>query len=190
MRMKISAALFTLLWALATSAPAHELQGSRATLVLRDQLHLTLTLLIDYPKVLHQVLAPQMALQEFLLMYSSMKQPEFQVQLIAAQRKLQEGTSLGLGNGKKASLTQWGWPDAASVQKLLQQRVMQAVVAPKDHVHAVPTEIRTEARSSQASDFKSVTLQLPTALQQVLVVSYQPKQVWLQPQSPAPLIRF
>ena len=190
MRMKFSATLFALLWALATSAPAHELQGSRATLVLRDQLHLTLTLLVDYPKVLHQVLAPHMTLQEFLLMHTSMKPPEFQAQLISAQRKLEEGTSLGLGNGKKTSFTQWVWPDAASVQKLLQQRVMQSVVAPKDHVHAPPTEIRTEARSSQASDFKSVTLQLPTALQQVLVVSYQPKQVWLQPQSPTLLIRF
>ena len=190
MRIKFSATLLALLCALASSAPAHELQGSRATLVLRDQLHLTLTLLVDYPKVLHQVLAPQMTLQEFLLMYSAMKQPEFQAQLSSAQRKLQEGTSLGLGNGKKASFTQWVWPDVASVQKLLQQRVMQSVVAPKDHVHAAPTEIRTEARSSQANDFKSVTLQLPTALQQVLLVSYQPRQVWLRPQSPALLIRF
>ena len=188
--MKFSVAWITLIWVLTTSAPAQELKDNRATLVLRDGQHLSLTLFVDYPKVLHQVLAPQNTLQEFLLMYSTMKQPEFQAQLILAQRKLQEGTRLGLGHGKKASFTQWVWPDAASVQKLLQQRVMQAVVAPKDHVHAVPTEIRTEARSSQASDFKSVTLQLPTALQQVLVVSYQPKQVWLQPQSPAPLIRF
>lgn len=188
--MRFSATFLPLLWALSTSAPAHELQDSRATLVLRDRQPLTLTLFVDYPKVLHLALAPQSTTQEFLLMYSAMKQQEFQAQLLAAQRKLQDGTSLVMGSGEKASFTSWVWPDAASVQKLLQQRAMQAVVTPNDHAHTVPTEIRGEAKSSQASDFKSVTLQLPAVLQQVLVVSYQPKQLWLKPNSQSPVISF
>ena len=139
--MRFSATFFPLLWALSTSAPAHE-------------------------------------------------QQEFQAQLLAAQRKLQDGTSLVMGSGEKASFTSWVWPDAASVQKLLQQRAMQAVVTPNDHAHTVPTEIRGEAKSSQASDFKSVILQLPAVLQQILVVSYQPKQLWLKPNSQSPVISF
>jgi hypothetical protein len=188
--MKLLATFFTLLWVLATSAPAHELQDNRATLVLRDRQHMSLTLFVDYPKVLHFVLAPQSTLQEFLLVYSAMKPQEFQAQLVAAQRKLQEGTSLVMSHGKKAILMSWVWPDALIVQKLLQQRAMQTLVAPKDHAHTGLAEIRAEAKSSHVSDFKSVTLQLPAALQQVWVVSYQPKQVWLQPNSPSPVISF
>lgn len=175
---------------LAISAEAHELQDNRATLVLRDRQHLALTLLVDYPKVLHQVLAPQSTAQEFLVTHSAMKPQEFEALLLAAQRKLQSSTSIVMRSGKTAALVGWVWPDAASVQKLLQQRTMQAVVAPNEHVHAMPMEIRAEAKSSHASDFKSVSLQLPAALQHVLVVSYQPRQVWLKPNTPSPVISF
>lgn len=183
-------ASFILFWALATPVLAHELQDNRATLVLRDRQHLVLTLFVDYPKVLHQFLAPNITMQDFLLTHSAMKPQEFQAQLLTAQRKLQGGTSLGLSSGKTASLVQWTWPEASRVHKLLQQRVMQAVVAPSDHAHATPMEIRAEARASQSDDFSSVTLRLPPELQQVLLVSYQPRQVWLKPNTSPPAIRF
>lgn len=200
MRMNCSATFVALLWALTisvlnttvltTSALAHELQDNRATLVLRDRQHLALTLFVDYPKVLHQVLSPQSSLQEFVMLHSAMKPQELQAQLLVAQRKLQVDTKVVLATGKTAMLTQWVWPDMAGVQKLLQQRAMQAIVAPKDHAHMVPMEIRAEAQSSNTSDFNSVTLQLPSALQPVLLVSYQPKQVWLKPNTPSPVISF
>jgi hypothetical protein len=188
--MKIFFPAVALLWALATSAVAHELQNNRATLVLRDRQHLSLTLFVDYPKVLHQVLAPHSTVHQFMLMHSAMKPQEFQAQLLAAQHKLQGGVSITMRNGKTVALMQWIWPDAASVHKLLQQRAMQAVVAPNEHAHVVPMEIRAEATSRNTSDLKTVTLQLPAALQQVVVVSYQPQQVWLKPDTPSPVIRF
>ena len=174
----------------ATSALAHELDSNSARLVLRDRLHLSITFFVDYPGVLHQVLAPQRSVQEFVLMYAAMKPLEFKTQLIEAQRKLQSNTALTLHSGKSAMLTQWIWPEVAVVQNLLQQRAMQAVVAPGDHAHAVSTEIRAEAKSNNATDFTSVTLKLPAQFQQVLVVSYQPKQVWLKPHIPSPVISF
>jgi hypothetical protein len=188
--MKIYLPVIALLGSMAQSAAAHELQDNRATLVLRDRQHLALTLFVDYPKVLHQVLSPQSSLQEFVMLHSAMKPQELQAQLLVAQRKLQVDTKVVLGTGRTVVLTQWVWPDMAGVQKLLQQRAMQAIVAPKDHAHMVPMEIRAEAKSSNASDFRSVTLQLPAALQQVLVVSYQPKQVWLKPNATPPVISF
>jgi hypothetical protein len=69
-----------------TNAFAHELQANRASLVLRDSQHLSLTFFVDYVGVLHQVLAPQRTLQEFVLMYASMKPLELQSQLLAAQK--------------------------------------------------------------------------------------------------------
>lgn len=188
--MKISLPALTLVCLFVSSTVAHELQDNRATLVLRDNQHLALTLFVDYPKVLHQVLAPQSTAQEFMLVHSAMTYQEFQAQLLAAQRKLQSSTSLTMRNGKASALVNWVWPQAASVHQLLQQRAMQAVVAPKDHAHMMPMEIRAEAKSSNSSDFSAVTLQLPPALQQVLVVSYRPKQVWLKLNTPSPVIRF
>jgi hypothetical protein len=188
--MKIYLLVCGLLWSMSQGAVAHELQDNRATLVLRDRLHLALTLFVDYPKVLHLVLAPQSSLQEFVMLHSAMQPKEFQAQLLVAQRKLQANTSVVLSNGKTTALTQWVWPDVASVHKLLQQRAMQTIVAPNDHAHSVPMEIRAETKSNNSNDFSAVTLQLPSALQQVLVVSYQPKQLWLKPNAPSPVIRF
>jgi hypothetical protein len=188
--MKTILSALTLVCLLGGNAQAHELDSNRATLVLRDQQHLSVTFYLDYASVLHQVLAPQKPVQEFLLMASAMKPQEFQVQLQAAQRKLQSATVLAPRQGKAAELTQWVWPEATAVQGLLQQRAMQAVVAPSDHAHTVRTEVRAEARSGKAGDFTSVTLRLPTEFKEVLLVSYQPKQVWAKPLAPLPVISF
>jgi hypothetical protein len=186
--MKIYLAALAMLWALTTSAVAHELQDNRATLVLRDRQHLSLTFFVDYPGVLRQVLAPQRSLQEFVMLYSAMPPQEFQAQLLQAQSKLAGSTALVQAGGKAAAITHWVWPAANAVQNLLQQRAMQAVVAPDDHAHTVQMEIRAEAKSDNANGFSSVTLKLPPQFQQVLVVSYQPKQVWLKPNAPSPAI--
>jgi hypothetical protein len=175
---------------LASSATAHELDSNRATLVLRDRQHLAITFFVDYASVMQQVLAPQKPLQEFLLMFSAMQAPEFKAQLQVVHRKLQSNTVLTLHKGKAVQLNQWVWPEASAVQSQLQQRVMQTVVAPSEHTHVVRTEIRTEAKSGNTSDFLSVTLRLPTEFKDVLVVSYQPNQVWVKPQAPLPAISF
>jgi ABC-type molybdate transport system ATPase subunit len=188
--MKSYLTALAMLWALTTSAVAHELRDNRATLVLRDRQHLSITFFVDYPSVLHQVLAPQRSAQEFVMTYSAMKPQEFQAQLQEAQRKLTNSTVLMLASGKAAVITQWVWPTATAVQNLLQQRAMQAVVAPDDHAHTVQMEIRAEVISAKVTDFSSVTLQLPPAFQHVLVVSYQPKQVWLKPNTPSRAISF
>lgn len=188
MKIFISTLLIVCAWA--HNAQAHELESNRATLVLRDAQHVSLTFFVDYPAVLHQVLAPNRTAQEFMLMVAAMKPEEFQAQLQEAQRKLQSSTILKTHKGKPAELINWSWPKAAAVQSQLQQRAMQSVVAASDHSHVVPTEIRVEAKSNNAADFTLVTLKLPAQFQQVLVVSYQPKQVWLKPHAVSPAISF
>jgi hypothetical protein len=188
--MKIPIAASLLAWVLASSAAAHELESNRATLVLRDSQHLSLTFFLDYPRVLHQVLAPQQPLKEFVLMYSAMNPAQLQSQLLEAQRKLQSGIAVTLHNGKAVALTHWVWPEARAVQTVLQQRAMQAVVAPADHAHAATMEVRAQASVSNNKNFTTITLQLPPQFQQVLVVSYQPKQVLMKPGIPSPAIAF
>ena len=191
--MKICFALLVLVASLQINVQAHELQASRATLVLRDNQHLAITFYVDYPAVLHQAIAPHMLFHEFALQHSAMPQPIFAAQLLAAQRKLQAGTRLVLRSGKTAPLELWAWPDAAATQKALQQRAMAAVVGAKDHAHAPPAEIRAEAKSTKSTksgDFATVTLQLPAEFKQTLVVSFQPKQAWVEPGKALAGIRF
>ena len=99
--------LACILWAMLNSAGAHELLSNRATLVLRDDQHLSLAFFVDYTDVLHKVLAPQQSFEQFVLMYSAMKPQAFQAQLLNAQRKLQTSTAVLLQGGKAATLTQW-----------------------------------------------------------------------------------
>ena len=188
--MKIYFLLLALVSSLQINVQAHELQASRATLVLRDSQHVAITFYVDYPAVLHQALAPGMLFHEFALQHSAMPQPVFAAQLLAAQRKLQAGTRLVLRSGKAAPLELWAWPDAIATQKALQQRAMAAVVGAKEHAHAPPAEIRAEAQSNNAADFKTVALKLPAEFKQTLVVSYQPKQAWVEPGKALAGIRF
>jgi hypothetical protein len=169
---------------------AHEIESSRATLVLRDRQHLSMTVFVDFVGVLHQALAPKVSVRDFVLMHAAMKPEEFQSLLLRAQNKLEGNFVITLKSGKVARLTQWVWPDALAVQNQLQQRAMQAVVAPTEHSHVVPTEIRAEARSSSISDFSSITIKLPAEFRQVLVVSYQPTQTWVRPNEPSMPITF
>ena len=188
--MKIYFLLLVLVSSLQINVQAHELQASRATLVLRDSQHLAITFYVDYPAVLHQAIAPHMLFHEFALQHSAMLQPTFAAQLVAAQRKLQAGTRLVLRSGKPAPLELWAWPDATATQKALQQRAIAAVVGAKEHLHAPPAEIRAEAQSNKSGDFATVTLQLPAEFKQTLVVSYQPKQAWVEPGKALAGIRF
>lgn len=172
------------------SASAHELAASRATLVLRDSQHLAVSFFVDYAGVLHQVLAPQLPFEEFALQHAAMPPQVFAAKVTAAQARLQGGTHLALQDGSVIALTQWAWPDTVAVQQALQRRAMQAAVAPGDHAHTVQTEIRAQAQSAKANDFAAVSLTVAPEFKQMLVVSYQPKQVWVAPGTPSPTIRF
>ena len=178
------------LWLFAVSGFAHDLQANRATLVLRDGNHLSLTFFINYTDALHQALAPQQTFAEFVLPYSAMTPPVFEKELLRAQGKFQAGTRVVLAKDQAASVTHWVWPEAAQVQKLLQQRAMQILVAPAAHPHETPLEIRAEVTAPSRAALAVLKLRLPTEFQQVLVVSYQPKQVWLTPRTLSPEIRF
>ena len=189
MRTELLSATFALSLLLqAPLATAHELQENRATLVLRDKTHVTLTLYISYAEALHQTLAPQRPLQEFLLVYSAMKPEQLEKELIRAQLKWQAATKVFTSPGVEATLTNWIWPDTKQVQMYLQQRVMQAMVDPAGHAHLAPLEIHADANSQQA--IVSVRVQFPEEFQKLLVVAYKPSQIYVERKTLSPLIKF
>ena len=189
--MKISSFIAITALGLLLFAPntgAHELQDNRATLVLRDNTHLAITLFIAYDHALHLALAPKHSFQEFLLVYSAMKPQDLQKELLRAQAKFQSETRLHLSPGGEVALTNWIWPDAKQVQTLLQRRVMQAIVDPVAVLYDEPVEIHADANSQQ--EITSLHIVFPEEFQRVLVVSYRPSQLWVEPESWSSAIKF
>ncbi len=167
---------------------AHDLEDNRATLVLRDRTHISVSLFLNYSEALHKALLPQREFGAFLLIYSAMKPEDLQTELVRAQRKFEASTQILAQSpaGARLSLSGWTWPDAKQVQAMLQHQVMQAMV--DGHVHAPPTEIRADAVATYAVG--SVTITFPEEFQKVLVVSYRPSQVWVEGKNPSPPITF
>jgi hypothetical protein len=71
---------------------------------------------------------------------------------------------------------------------MMQQRMMAAMLDPNGHSHETPIEIHADANAP--NEVAAVTLKLPGEFQRVLVVSYKPKQVWVDGKTLSPDIRF
>ena len=177
-----------LLMLLACGCLAHELPDNRLTLVLRDDNHLSLGFYIHYADALHRALSPRTSFQEFTLVYSSLAAADFEKEMQRAQMKFRLGTRVVLASGAALTIANWQWPAPATVQRSLQERAMASVVAPSAHSHDAPTEIRAEVVSAAA--ISAVSVLLPDEFQNVLVVSYRPAEVWIQPKQPSPVIKF
>ncbi len=170
------------------SASGHDLAENRLSLVLRDDTHIALTFFIDYPKALQQTLEPKRTYSEFLLMYSALPKSDFQQAIVKAHTIFSTQTIIRLSNGEPLVITAWRWPDAASTQSVLQQKVMQSIVAGNDHKHDIATEVQASATAQRKID--EITLVLPKALGSVLVISYKPKQTQLPSTATALKIKF
>lgn len=172
----------------AATAFAHEIQDNRATLVLRDGGHLSVTLYISYAEALHLALAPQRPMAEFLMVYSAMKPDQFRKELLRAQAKFEASTQVYLGNGTELALARWAWPDPQQVQDMFRHRIMQLIADPSAHVHDEPLEVHADAVSAEA--ITAVRVQFPEEFQKVLVVAYRPNQYWVDARAWSPNIRF
>lgn len=166
----------------------HELSANRATLVLREPSHLAVTLYINYGEALHAALAPSAPAAQFVMSYAAMPSAAFAREVQRAQMRFQNGVRITDADGKPLVLVDWVWPSAATVQAGLKDEAMQAVVAAGDHPHEQPVEIRADVVADKP--VRSVSVQFPKEFQNVLVVSYAPKQVWANASGPAPRISF
>lgn len=188
---KILRPLLLLTCVLMTGAPAraHEAQAERLTLVLRESRHLTLSFQLDCATLLHRALAPERPAAEFILELSARSEADLAAGLQRAHARLQAGVRLKSPEGQVLPIAQWHWPTPRQVQGCLQRKVMQMMVAPQDHDHEPPLEVRAELVSAKALT-NGVRLQLPPELGRVLVVSYRPNQRWLEPGATGQSIEF
>lgn len=174
-------AAIAILLAITPQAGAHELMDNRATLILRDQNHVSLTLYIDLMEAVRKTVAPNAKPAEFVVAYSAMPPEEFKAALVSAEKKMEERISLVDADGGPLTLRNWVWPEPAAAQATLREMAMRAIVSPGEHAHPPPAEIRAEAQSNQ----KITTLRalFPTELGELLVVSYQPRQTRARPKT-------
>lgn len=189
MRCKISirAIVLGLLISMAT-ASAHELQSNRATLTMRDTNHVAMTLYLGYPELLHRTLAPLQSFAEFVLMYSSLPPEAFKPALVKAHAQWQSQIRVANLAGGVVQLDQCVWPDAKQAQEVLRQRAMKLLAAPDSHGDETPVEARCAVQT--VKPISSLSVRFPTEFQGVLVVSYQPRQVWAEANGKPALVRF
>ena len=178
----------TLVLLVAQRSSAHELAENRATMVLRDQNHVAITLYLNYSDVLHRTLAAEQSFAEFVLAFSALSPEQFAAQLNKAQTRLQSQIKVLPRPATEASMRRWVWPAATRVQALLRDRAMQMLVAPNDHAHEAPLEVRVELQTT--GRVSAVSAVFPPEFRRVLVISYRPKQTWAEPGDAATEIVF
>lgn len=169
--------VLALLLGLAPALGAHELEGNRATVVLRDGEHVQLSLYVDLAQALAQALAPEQSVSEFLLAAAAMPPEAFADWYHDGVLRLQKDTVVKDADGQRLTVTHWQWPAAEDLRQSLQTWTMEALVAPEAHRHPTVSVVRAEV-SRQA--MRGLSLGLPRALGDVLVVWYQPQQQMLE----------
>ena len=173
---------------LCACASAHELPDNRATLVQRDARHITLLLNADLPELMHQMLAPKRAFAEFAMATSSVSPAQFTTAATAVQKSIEKTLRVTDDKGGALVVSNWVWPQTAQLQAAMRERAMALVINPDDHAQAGALEVRADLRSSQP--VKALRVQFPPALKRVMLVTYHPNQVWVEPAETSPLMTF
>ena len=174
--------------AVCTFTNAHELQDNRATLVQRDARHVSLQLYVSLPQVMHRVLAPQRPFSEFVMAMAAATPAEFANAALAVKKQVEQELRVVDDKGVAIVLSNWTWPKEPQLQAALRDRAMALTVAPTEHAHDSPLEVRAELRHSQP--ITTLRVQFPAALKKVMLVYYRPKQVWVEPAQASPLVSF
>ncbi len=179
---------FLAIFAVGPTAASHELTDNRATVVLRDASHLSLTMYLRYTEAVQKVLAPRSGYWEFVTAVSALSPSDFEKQMRGAHEALQAGTRVYIDGRTPRAFSNWTWPTSTSSQRLFQQRLMEATVGGGSHQHEEPIEVRAEFAST--GTVRGVNVEFSKALGKVLLVWYRPRQAWLNAGEPSALIKF
>lgn len=174
--------------ALSGNAVAHELQENRATLVLREGRHITLTLWVGYSDMLHRAMGAPSPKAKFLTQHAAMPASAFEKALAGTHRTLQDHIQIRQKDGQLIPIQGCHWPAAANVQAQLRERLMQSMVAATPRDHEEPLQVQCELQAGQS--VRAVSVGFPVALGRVLVVAYQPRQRWVEGGSKGEILGF
>lgn len=158
-------------------APAHDLAAHRLTLVVHNERHLQAQWQLDWLDLLHDLLAPDGDPALLLLRLASEPAAALEGPMARVRTLLEQQAALRTEDGRALPLTRWQWPSAAQLHEALQQRAARQLLGERVH-EPLLLPVRAEALAEQA--LHQLELDVPPALERVLVVSYAPQQRWVE----------
>ncbi|WMW79138.1 hypothetical protein RF679_10800 [Undibacterium cyanobacteriorum] len=161
---------------LSSVAAAHDLEANRVSVVLRDNIHLSLQFRIDYFNFLRQAYAPTANEKQALLELASLSDQAFDVLYQQSQKLFIEQTILNAGADTPLQLSHWRWPKVSHIQQSIRKLSAQMIVSPQEHIHYDFVEVQADAIAMK--EVNQCRLKLPSSLGNVLVIHYRAQQQW------------
>ena len=145
------------------------------------------SLSLNLTQVLHQVLAPQSSLADFLKIYSDASDKELQAALTKAATQLGDKSFLLLPSGSKVAIRPWQLPPLAALREALKAHAFLMEMPSATPVHVPPMWLQAHGQSK--TPVGRAQLQVHKALHPVWVI-HQQDQFWLTDQIPLAIVSF
>ena len=145
------------------------------------------SLSLNLTHVLHQVLAPQSSLADFLKTYSDAPDKELQTALTKAANQLGDKSFMLLPSGSKVSIRQWQLPPLPALREALKAHAFLTEMPSATPVHVPPMWVQAHGQSK--APVGRAQLQVHKALHPVWVI-HQQDQFWLTDQIPLAIVSF
>ena len=145
------------------------------------------SLSLNLTLVLHQVLAPQTPLADFLKTYSGASDKDLQTALTKASAQLGDKSFMLLPSGSKVSIRPWQFPPLAALREALKAHAFLMEMPSSTPVHVPPMWVQAHGQSK--APVGRAQLQVHKALHPVWVI-HQQDQFWLTDQIPLAVVGF
>jgi len=145
------------------------------------------SLSLNLTLVLHQVLAPQTPLADFLKTYSGASDKDLQTALTKASAQLGDKSFMLLPSGSKVSIRPWQFPPLAALREALKAHAFLMEMPSATPVHVPPMWVQAHGQSK--APVGRAQLQVHKALHPVWVI-HQQDQFWLTDQIPLAVVGF
>jgi len=145
------------------------------------------SLSLNLTLVLHQVLAPQTPLADFLKTYSGASDKDLQTALTKASAQLGDKSFMLLPSGSKVSIRPWQMPPLAALREALKAHAFLMEMPSATPVHVPPMWVQAHGQSK--APVGRAQLQVHKALHPVWVI-HQQDQFWLTDQIPLAVVGF
>lgn len=170
--------------------PAHEMEESAVTLVVREGGALELRVLCTWSRLLMDPATATTAADRRASLMRLTAEPAapFAIRYARVRQSLERGIVARLADGSRRAFGAWQWPSAAEVQLALRQEMMaEATGGDRDH-HA--SRLLATARLVLGPRAESVRVDLPRTLGPVLFTLMRPEDQWLAPAQSSPTVRL
>jgi len=179
--------LLTLLLGLPSWALAGDVHHNQMDIQRGGENRLDFSLSLNLTQVLHQVLAPQVPLLDFLQSCAQMPDKDFQAAMAKAAAQLGEKSFLWLPSGVKVPIRSWQLPPLPALREAIKAHAFLMEMPSTTPVHVPPMGVKAIGQSK--SPVARAQLQMHKALHP-LWVSQRQDQFWLTDQIPMAVVNF